>query len=185
MAEEALMRWARWRPMAEIVCEVSELSPPRESKSNGMKEMLAEAQGAWWRFLFCDYPTCNAYPGVDRGSPLDGKTLEWADDSDVQGGWTTTVQVGEKNVGRMGLAIRNKVRWLSSGREGSCLGCCKNCIPNGVMMIDPIPIAATSHMMVSKTVSGRMTDWAHRVCWEEREAQPITKTRPEFLIKHM
>ena len=41
------MRLAKSRPMAEIVCEVRELSPPRDSKSNGMKEMPAEAQGAW------------------------------------------------------------------------------------------------------------------------------------------
>ena len=64
MAEETPMRWAKWRPMAEIVCEVRELSPPRDSKSKEMKEMLAEAQGAWWRSLFRDSSTCNAYPGV-------------------------------------------------------------------------------------------------------------------------
>ena len=58
------MRWAKWRPMAEIVCEVRELNLPRDSKSNGMKDMPAEAQGAWCRSLFRDSPTCSAYPGV-------------------------------------------------------------------------------------------------------------------------
>ena len=62
------MRWPRWRPMAEMVWEDRELSPPRDSKSNGMNEMPAEAQGAWWRSLFRDSPTCSAWPG-DAAAP--------------------------------------------------------------------------------------------------------------------
>ena len=104
---------------------------------------------------------------------------------DIECRRTTTTPGGEEYVRWSGVGVRYHTGSLSSGCQSRRLGSEKQDITDGVVASDPVPVAPTANLVVSKGVRCAAALWtgvAGAVKWY---SQPVPQAAAELLILQM
>ena len=122
--------------------------------------------------------------GVARGggSCVQGLLLERGDDGDVQCRGVTTAPGGEEYVCRPGLGVGHHTGSLSHCCQGRRPGSEEQDVADGVVVSNPVPVASTPHLVVSKGIRCAAELWATITGAVEWHSQPVPQAAAELLI---